>query len=145
VPEAVAQLEEPHAVLGRHDVAVAVEGGEVRDAGPQPGILSLSHVARGLVVLPLAEVPRGSDLRVVGEVLVAEAEHRVPVHSGLDRGDLLRADRPRDVDAGDLSREGRVQRANRGRHAVRSRGGWPVGEGEMRGAVSYSRTLGRTT
>jgi len=45
------------------------------------------------------------ELLLVREALVVKDEHAVAVHPGLDGGDLVIADRPRDVDLRDLSRE----------------------------------------
>ena len=70
----------------------------------------------GRIALELAEMAGEGDLLFVGDVLLAEDENGVLVHAGLDRGDLLGAERLAAVDPGDLSGEHRMQRADRNGH-----------------------------
>src|SRR5215472_13668179 len=72
VPQPVAELEEPHPVAVRHDVAVLVEVGKICDARAQPLILPFSYVPRRLVALEFAEMAGKRDLLLVGDVLVAK-------------------------------------------------------------------------
>src|SRR5438105_11599115 len=62
MPQPIAQLEKPDAIVGRHDVAVAVQVGEIRDARAESMVLTLADVTGALVVLELAEVQRERDL-----------------------------------------------------------------------------------
>ena len=120
MPEVVAQLEEPHPVLGRHDLAVLVQVGEIRDVGAEPMILALADMAGGLVSLQLAEVQREGKLLLVREVLAVKDEHGVLVHPRIDRRHLLATHRPGDVNPRHLSRELISQRADRYGHLARS-------------------------
>ena len=67
-------------------------------------VLRLGDVAAARV-LDGAEVARERHLLLVGELLVAEDEHGVLVHAGLDGRHLVRRQRLGDVDAGDLAGE----------------------------------------
>src|SRR5712692_4539432 len=116
----IAQLEEPHAVLGRHDVAVLVQVGEIRHAGTKPMVLALADMARGLVALQLAKVEGEGELLLVREILVVKDEHGTGVHPRFDRRHLLATDRPGDVNPRDLSRELISQWADRYGHLARS-------------------------
>src|SRR5262249_40829303 len=110
VPEAIAELEEPHPILGRHDLAVLVQVGEVRDARTKAMILGLPDMAGRLVVLQRAEVEGERDLLLVGESLVAEDEDGVPIHARLDGRHVFAADGPSDVDARDEAGERAAER-----------------------------------
>jgi hypothetical protein len=112
MPQPVAELEEPDPVLGRHDPAVAVEVGEIGDAGAEPLRAGLADMTRGDVVLELAEMPGEGDLLLIADVLVSEDENRVFGHPGIDRGDFGGGERRAAVDAVDLGDEQRMQRAD---------------------------------
>jgi len=112
MPEAITELEEPHAILGGHDLAVLIEVGEVRDAGTEAMILRFPDVTERRVVLQGAEVEGERDLLLVGEGLLAEDEDGVPVHARLDGRHLLAADGARGVDARDIAGERALQRAD---------------------------------
>ena len=58
------------------------------------------------------------ELFLIAERLVAEHQHRIAVHPRLDRGDLLRVERPQAIDAGNLAGEARSERLDRYRHFV---------------------------
>src|SRR5215472_11853759 len=117
MPQPVAQFEEPYPVVAGHDVAVLVEIGEIGNAGPEPLILALPDMSRRVVVLQLPEMAGKRDLLVVGEVLIAENEHGKFVHAGLDRIDLLCAQRIVAVNPRNLADENRVERADRDCHS----------------------------
>src|SRR5215472_213517 len=116
VPQPVAELEEPHPVAVRHDVAVLVEVGKIGDARAQPLILPFSYVPRRPVALEFAKVAGKSDLLLVGDVLVAKNQHRVFVHPCFDRGDVLGAEGPATNDARDLADEDWVDLTDRDGH-----------------------------
>ena len=52
-----------------------------------------------------AEALREGELLLVGEILVVEYEHGVPVHAGVNGGNVVRRQRLREIDAVDLSSE----------------------------------------
>jgi len=72
VPQPVAQLEEPLAVVGRDDLAVLVEVGEIAHAGAEAALRRLANVARPGLDFELAEVAREGDLLCVGDVLAVK-------------------------------------------------------------------------
>src|SRR5262245_48717003 len=117
MPEAIAQLEEPHTVLGGEDVAVLVEVREVCHARTEPPIVALLDVAGRGIALELAEVLGKDELLLVREILATKDEDGVGIHPGLDRRDLGGVDRPGDVDAGHLAGERAAERADRDRHS----------------------------
>ncbi len=67
-------------------------------------------------VLQRAEVAREGHLLLVGELLVAEHQHGVAVHAGLDGSNVLEADGPGDVDAGYFPGENRTDLADHHGH-----------------------------
>ena len=105
VPEPVAQLEEPLAVVARNDLAVLVEVGQIADPGAEAALRCLADVAGPGLDLELAEVAREGDLLRVGDVLAVKDQHRMPVHALVDRGGVLAAERLRQIDAGNLADE----------------------------------------
>src|ERR1051326_3850965 len=92
MPEPVGELEEPHAVVCRHDVAVFIEVREISHAGAEPLLVAAADVARRAVSLQLAKMPRKGELLVIGDALVAKHQHGVAVHPSFDRGDLVRSE-----------------------------------------------------
>jgi len=116
MPQPVAELEEPDPVLGGNDGAALVEVREIGDAGANPRIAIFADMAGRLVALQLAEMPGERDLLRVAEILVAEHQHGVAVHAGLDRGDLVGRERLGTVDTADLTGKGRVELIDRDRH-----------------------------
>ena len=116
MPQPVGQFEEPHPVVGGDDVAVLVEVREIRHAGAEPLGGATADMAGRLVRFELAEMAGEDELRLVGEKLIAEHQHRIPVHARFDRGDLVRAERLMAIDAGDLADEQRMQWADRHGH-----------------------------
>src|SRR4029077_18676544 len=80
MPEPITELEKPDAILGRHDLALAVQVREIRDARAEAMVLALADVAGALVVLELAEIERECDLLLVRELLIAKDEHDIGIH-----------------------------------------------------------------
>src|SRR5208282_3004607 len=74
MPQPVTELEEPHAVFGRHDPAVLVEVGEIGDARAEPLLLVPADVTGGRIALDLAEIASEGELLLIGDVLLAEHE-----------------------------------------------------------------------
>src|SRR5205807_2371590 len=70
------------------------------------------------VVLERAELAGEGELLLVAELLVAEHQHGMVVHARLDRGDLVRVERPAAIDTGNLAGKNRSERTDRYRHAA---------------------------
>src|SRR6516165_11564982 len=115
-PQPVAELEEPHAVFGRHDPAVLVEVREIRHARTEALLLAPADMSGRRVALELAEVAGEGELLLVGDVLLAEHKNGVLVHAGLDRRHFHGAERATAVDPGDLPDKHRMQRTDRNGH-----------------------------
>ena len=98
MPQTVAQPEEPGPVVPCVDFAVLVEVGHVGKGGGKP-LIARGAQAGADGVLDVAQAPREGELLVVGDPLVVEDEHGVPVHAGVDRLDLVGRQRPGHVDA----------------------------------------------
>ena len=83
-----------------------------KSAMPAPSreFLAFADVASGVVALELAKMPGKVDLLLIAERLIAEHEHRVLVHAGLDRRCFGRRQRFAAIDAGDLCAELRANR-----------------------------------
>ena len=118
MPQPVAELEEPQPVLGREDVAVFVEVGEIGDAGPKPLLLAPADVPGRRIILERAELAGKGELLLVTERLVAEHQHSIGVHACFDRCDFVRVERPAAIDGGNLAGKARSERADRYRHVV---------------------------
>ena len=73
-------------------------------------------MTRRAVGLELAEMAGEGELLVVGDRLIAEHQHGVAVHAGLDRGDLVAREGTAVIDAADLADKHRMQRPDRDRH-----------------------------
>ncbi len=115
MPQLVAEVEHAAAIVPGEHAIVAVEVRDVGELDREAPILGFGHVAvHGR--LDRAEVATERDLLLVAQRLVVEHEHRVAVHAGLDRRDLVGAERPAQVDAFDLADEERVQLADADRH-----------------------------
>ena len=76
-------------------------------------------MARRPVAFELAEIAGERDLLIVGDVLVPKDQHGKSVHARLDRGDLLRDERPAAIDPLDFTNEHGVDLADRYGHAAR--------------------------
>ncbi len=106
MPELVAEVEHPPAVIGAEQLAVEVD---VRDVGHllvlQPLLVDIHHAA-GL--LQRAERLAEGHLLVVVQLLVAEDEDGIAVHRPVDLGAEGRVRRLAQVDALDFGSEQRV-------------------------------------
>src|SRR5579862_316699 len=120
MPQPVAELEKPYPVLGRHDVAVSVEVGEIGDAGAEPLRLLAPDMAGRGIILQFAEMLGEGDLLGIAQILAAEHQHGVAVHPRFDRRHRVRSERPPAIDAGNLAGKipSRRQRADRYRHSA---------------------------
>ena len=110
MPQPVAQLEEPLAVVGRDDLAVPVEVGEIAHARAQPALRRLADGARPHLLLERPECAAEGELLLVGDVLVVEHQHGVAVHAGVDRRGVRGAERLAEIEARDLAADDRVKR-----------------------------------
>ena len=88
VPQHVAEVEQALAAVAGQRLVVLAEVGDVVHAGRQALVLRLGDVAAARV-LDRAEVERERHLLLVGQLLVAEDEHGVLVHAGLDGRHVL--------------------------------------------------------
>jgi hypothetical protein len=118
MPQPVAQLEEPLAVVGRDDLAVPVEVGEIAHAGAEAAFRRLADGARPLLDLKRPEDRRKGDLLLVGDVLVVEDQHAVSVHARVDRVSIRATQRLPQVDARHFAGEGWRDRFDCQRHAL---------------------------
>ena len=82
----------------------------------QPAVFALLDVPARLVVLQFAEMPGERELFVIGEVLVAEHQHGILIHAGLDCGDRFEAEWTAAVDPRNLGCKCRMQLAERYGH-----------------------------
>ena len=111
MPEHVTQVEQPHAGLAAERLPVAAEVRDVVHAGLQALVLGLGDVAAARIFEP-PEILAERHLLLVGDLLVVEHEHGVTVHARLDRRDLVRCQRFRDLDARHLTHEHRMDLAD---------------------------------
>src|SRR6476661_5596720 len=104
VPQAVADREQPPPIVAGERLVVLVE---VRDIGKRrwETVFARQAQARPDRQLDLAETAGEGELLLVIDVLIAEDEDSVPVHTGMNVGDLFRRERPAHVDAFDLTGE----------------------------------------
>ena len=86
---------------------VGAEVGDVGHVRVQPPLLGARDVAAG-GDFQRAEVAAELLLLLIGEVLVVEHQHGVPIHAGFQRRDLIARQRLGDVEAGDLAGEARA-------------------------------------
>src|ERR1700730_18898338 len=117
MPQAIAEVEQMGTVTARQRLAVLAEVGNVVQSGGEPVIFLLGDGAAARV-LALAEIEGKGQLLLVIDVLVAEQQHRIFVHAGLDIGGLLRRQRLSQIDAGDLAEKMRMKLPDRDRHGV---------------------------
>jgi hypothetical protein len=116
MPQPVAQLEEPLAIVGRDDLAILVEVGEIGDSLTEAGFRRLADCAGPLLDLERTEIPREGDLLLIGDVLVVKNQHTVAIHRILDGDSVLAADRLGEVDARRLSSKDRMELPDGDRH-----------------------------
>jgi hypothetical protein len=117
VPQAVAEIEQMGAVIARQRLAVLAEVGDVVEAGVEARILRLDDIAAPRI-LALAEIQRERHLLFVRDVLIAEQQHGIFIHAGLDLGGLLRRQWLSQIDAGNFAEEIGVKLPDRDRHSV---------------------------
>src|SRR5450432_1403411 len=117
MPQAVAEIEQMGAMIARQRLAVLAEIGDVVEAGAEAVIFLLGNVAAARV-LALAEIQCERNLLLVRYVLVAEQQHGVFIHAGLDIGGLLRRQGFTQIDAGYLAEKMRLKLPDRYRHDV---------------------------
>ena len=120
MPELVAEIEQPAAVVARQRPVVLAEIGHVVHQRVEPLFVRLRDIAAGRV-LDLAEIAREGDLLLVGDVLIVKHEDGVAVHPGLDRRDLVRGQRPTQIDPGHFADKHRMNLADRNGHRKHSR------------------------
>jgi hypothetical protein len=97
VPEHVAEAEQAAAIVARQHLVVAAEIGDVGDLGRQPALLLPVDPVRSRV-FERPEMAAERQLLLVVDLLVPKHHHRKAVHALDNRGDLVRTDRPRQVD-----------------------------------------------
>ena len=107
------------AMISRQRLAVLSQVGDIVQPGGEPVILLLGHVA-ATGVLAIAEIQRKGHLLLVGNVLIAEQQHRVFVHAGFDIPGFLRRQRLAKINARNLAEKMRVKLPDRDRHGVSS-------------------------
>ena len=119
MPELVAEIEQPAAVVSRQGLLVLSEIGHVVHQRVEPLFVRLRDIAAGRV-LDFAEIASERDLLRVGDVLAVEHEDGVAVHPGLDRRDLVLRHRPPQIDPGHLADKRRMDLADRNGHRKHS-------------------------
>src|SRR5438094_670239 len=117
VPEAVADGEEPAPVVAREHLMMLVEVRYVGERGRQ-AVLVRRPQARADRVLELAQAAAEGQLLGVVDALVAEHEHRVLVHPGVDRRHLVRRERLAEVEPLDFGGEARADLTRRDGHGI---------------------------
>jgi hypothetical protein len=85
MPQPVAKLEEPNAILRGHDLAVAREIREIRDSSAEPFFLALADMPWGLIALERAKLASERELLLVRQGLIANDQDGVPLHRGVNR------------------------------------------------------------
>jgi hypothetical protein len=111
MPQTVAEGEQPPPVVAGEHLVVLVEIGHVGKGGGQTQSPRLAQ-ARADRVLDLPQTAGEGELLLVVDRLVVEHEHRVPVHSGMDRRHLIRGQRLGHVDAFHFGGEARADLAS---------------------------------
>src|SRR6266576_3644506 len=115
VPELVAEVEHPPPVVARKKRVVLADVGNISHFDRQPPVLRPGDIAADRT-LDLTEIAAEGELLLIRDVLVVEGEHRVFVHAGLDRCDLIARQWLPEVDARDLADEDRMDLANTDGH-----------------------------
>ena len=105
------------AVVARQRLAVLAEIGDVVQTGCQPVIFLPGH-GTAARILALAEIAREGQLLVIVNVLVAEQQHGVFVHAGLDIGGLLPRQGFAQIDTRNFAEKMRVKLPDRDRHGI---------------------------
>ena len=118
MPQAIAEPEQPSPVVAGEHLLVLVE---VRHVGERRGQSQLvgRPQAGADGVLDLAQATREGQLLLVVELLVVEDQHGVTVHAGVDGRDLVRGERPGQVETIDFRGEARPDLAKGDGHRRR--------------------------
>jgi hypothetical protein len=97
VPQPIAERGHASLVVARQLAAIPVQIGDV---GKGRGESQLRIPDRRIgAFLQLTEVAREGELLLVGDILIGQDQHRVPVHGGIDRPDLVRRQQTAHIDA----------------------------------------------
>ena len=120
MPQLIAEIEQPAAVVARHRLVVLAKVGHVVHQRVEPLFVILGDGAAGRV-FDLAEIAGESDLLLVGDVLLVEDENRIAVHAFVDRRDFVARQRPAQIDARHFADKDRVDLADRNGHRRRPR------------------------
>jgi hypothetical protein len=117
MPETIAEIEQMGAAVARQRLAVLAEVGNVIQPRRQAVVFLLGDGAAACL-LALAEIQRKGQLLFVRDVLVAEQQHGIFVHAGLDIGRFLRRQGLSQIDARNLAEKMRMKLPDRDRHGV---------------------------
>ena len=100
MPQPVAELVEPDAVVERQDPVVGIEIADIGHPLVEPHLVVGAQLEdRGL---ERAEMAREIEVALVAEGLVGEDQHGISGEGRLDGGDVGRLDRPAKIDVADL-------------------------------------------
>jgi hypothetical protein len=100
MPQPISEIERAPAIIPRQQVAVLIEIRDVAHLDAEPALVEPRYVV-GRVQLDLAEASGKCDLLLVGQWLIVEHQHRMPVHAGMDRLHPGRIERCAQIDAFD--------------------------------------------
>ena len=104
MPQPIAEIERAPAIITRQYIAVLIEIRNVAHLDAEPALVKPRNVV-GRVKLDFAEASGECDLLFVGQWLLVEHQHRMPVHAGMYRRYLSRIERRAQIDAFDLRGE----------------------------------------
>ena len=109
VPQPIGQRVHPAPVVARAQFVARSEVGDVAELQPvaETAIFRLGHLT-GEGDLQFAEIAAEFELLFVGQGLVGKHQDGIAVHARFDRRHLVARERPRDVDAGHLADEDRM-------------------------------------
>ena len=111
MPQPVAEIEHPAAIVTPERFLVLVEIGRILHVERQPALGRGCNMAAGRG-LERTKVAGKCALFIVGQAVIVEHQYGVAVHAGLDRVDFITRQRPRDVHTGHLAGELGIERAN---------------------------------
>ena len=111
MPQLIAEVEQPAAVVARQRLMIPAEVRDVVHQRVKPMLLRLCDIAASRV-LDLAEIAGERDLLIVGDVLVVEDEDRVTIHPGLDCSCLVPRQGQPQIHPRDFADENRMDLAN---------------------------------
>ena len=116
VPQPVADREQPPPVLARERLVVLVEVGDVGEGRRQARLVGGAQAGADRMLDRPQALGEGELLLVADVLLVAEHQHGVLVHAGMDGGHLGGRHRLGHVDAVDLARQAGTDLPDRDRH-----------------------------